>query len=89
MDKVFGCFYSLDTAVGIFSLEIGEEQLLKRIISSIGNVDATKIKNSKKLYNIRNWGNISQAMGLINNFPLEICDKVNVTIQDYLYYLSG
>ncbi|PEA84737.1 replicative DNA helicase [Bacillus pseudomycoides] len=73
---------SSDTAVGIFSLEMGEEQLLKRMISSAGNVDATKMKNPKKLCNIKDWENISQAMGLINNLPLEIYDKANVTIQE-------
>ncbi|WP_410985641.1 replicative DNA helicase [Bacillus cereus] len=73
---------SSDTAVGIFSLEMGEEQLLKRMISSAGNVDATKMKNPKKLCNIKDWENISQAMGLINNLPLEIYDKANVTMQE-------
>ncbi|PEP87512.1 replicative DNA helicase [Bacillus pseudomycoides] len=73
---------SSDTAVGIFSLEMGEEQLLKRMISSAGNVDATKMKNPKKLCNIKDWENISQAMGVINNLPLEIYDKANVTIQE-------
>ncbi|EMA6341712.1 MULTISPECIES: replicative DNA helicase [Bacillus cereus group] len=73
---------SSNAAVGIFSLEMGEEQLLKRMISSAGNVDATKMKNPKKLCNIKDWENISQAMGLINNLPLEIYDKANVTMQE-------
>ncbi|AIK36852.1 replicative DNA helicase [Bacillus pseudomycoides] len=73
---------SSDTAVGIFSLEMGEEQLLKRMISSAGNVDATKMKNPKKLCNIKDWEKISQAMGLINNLSLEIYDKANVTMQE-------
>lgn len=73
---------SSDTAVGVFSLEMGEEQLLKRMISSAGNVEATKMKNPKKLCNIKDWENISQAMGLINNLPLEIYDKANVTMQE-------
>ncbi|MDC2864679.1 replicative DNA helicase [Bacillus sp. BP-3] len=73
---------SSDTATGIFSLEMGEEQLLKRMISSAGNVDATKMKNPKKLCNIKDWEKISQAMGLINNLPLEIYDKPNVTMQE-------
>ncbi|MBC6972584.1 replicative DNA helicase [Bacillus sp. Xin] len=73
---------SSDTTVGIFSLEMGEEQLLKRMISSAGNVEATKMKNPKKLCNIKDWEKISQAMGLINNLPLEIYDKANVTMQE-------
>lgn len=73
---------SSDAATGIFSLEMGEEQLLRRMISSAGNVDATKMKNPKKLCNIKDWEKISQAMGLINNLPLEIYDKPNVTMQE-------
>lgn len=73
---------SSDVAIGIFSLEMGEEQLLKRMISSAGNVDATKMKNPKKLCNIKDWENISKAMGLINDLPLEIYDKANVTMQE-------
>ncbi|PEI43789.1 replicative DNA helicase [Bacillus pseudomycoides] len=71
-----------NTVVGIFSLEMGEEQLLKRMISSAGNVDATKMKNPKKLCSIKDWESISQAMGLINNLPMEIYDKANVTMQE-------
>ncbi|MCR8856518.1 replicative DNA helicase [Bacillus pseudomycoides] len=73
---------SSDTATGIFSLEMGREQLIKRMISSTGNVDATKLKNPKKLCNLKDWEKISQAMGLINNLPLEIYDKANVTMQE-------
>ncbi|MED1404298.1 replicative DNA helicase [Bacillus mycoides] len=69
-------------ATGVFSLEMGEEQLLKRMISSTGNVDATKLKNPKKLCNLKDWEKISQAMGLINDLPLEIYDKANVTMQE-------
>ncbi len=49
---------------------MGEEQLLKRMISSTGNIDATKLKNPKKLCNLKDWEKISQAMGLINDLPL-------------------
>ncbi|WP_242294605.1 replicative DNA helicase [Bacillus cereus group sp. BfR-BA-01381] len=73
---------SAHTATGIFSLEMGEEQLLKRMISSTGNIDATKLKNPKKLCNLKDWEKISQAMGLINDLPLEIYDKANVTMQE-------
>ncbi len=45
------------------------------MISSTGNVDATKLKNPKKLCNLKDWEKISQAMGLINDLPLEIYDK--------------
>ncbi|MBJ7988086.1 DnaB-like helicase C-terminal domain-containing protein, partial [Bacillus cereus] len=73
---------SAHTATGVFSLEMGEEQLLKRMISSTGNIDATKLKNPKKLCNLKDWEKISQAMGLINDLPLEIYDKANVTMQE-------
>ncbi len=73
---------SADTATGVFSLEMGEKQLIKRMISSTGNVDAMKLKNPKKLCNLKDWEKISQAMGLINDLPLEIYDKANVTMKE-------
>ncbi|KIV71331.1 Replicative DNA helicase [Bacillus mycoides] len=69
-------------ATGVFSLEMGEKQLIKRMISSTGNIDATKLKNPKKLCDLKDWEKISQAMGLINDLPLEIYDKANVTMQE-------
>ncbi|SFI02977.1 MULTISPECIES: replicative DNA helicase [unclassified Bacillus (in: firmicutes)] len=69
-------------ATAIFSLEMGDKQLLKRMVSSTGNIDGTKMKNPKKLFSLEDWNKASKAMGTINNLPLEIYDNAGVTIQE-------
>ncbi|EOP68317.1 replicative DNA helicase [Bacillus cereus VDM006] len=71
-----------DTAVAIFSLEMSSKQLLKRMISSVGNVDAMKMKNPKKSFNLDDWNKASKAMGVINTLSLEIYDDAGMTIQE-------
>lgn len=69
-------------ATAIFSLEMGDKQLLKRMISSTGNIDGTKMKNPKKLFSLEDWNKASKAMGTINNLPLEIYDNAGITMQE-------
>ncbi|KEK25718.1 replicative DNA helicase [Bacillus gaemokensis] len=71
-----------DTAVAIFSLEMSNKQLLKRMVSSVGNVDAMKMKNPKKSFNLDDWNKASKAMGIINKLPLEIYDDAGMTMQE-------
>ncbi|WP_028400582.1 replicative DNA helicase [Ectobacillus panaciterrae] len=70
------------TAVGIFSLEMSEKQLIKRMISCIGNVPAKKLRNPKHLFSIPDWQQTSQALAEIGTLPLEIYDRAGVTTQD-------
>ncbi|ENQ3106549.1 replicative DNA helicase [Bacillus cereus] len=71
-----------DAAVAIFSLEMSSKQLLKRMVSSVGNVDAMKMKNPKKSFNLDDWNKASNAMGIINKLPLEIYDDAGMTMQE-------
>ncbi|PHA00917.1 replicative DNA helicase [Bacillus pseudomycoides] len=71
-----------DTAVAIFSLEMSNKQLLKRMVCSVGNVDAMKMKNPKKSFNLDDWNKASKAMGIINKLPLEIYDDAGMTMQE-------
>lgn len=67
-------------AVGIFSLEMGRKQLLKRMLSSSGNIDAQKIRTS----NIKgeDWSKLTHAMGSISNMNLRIFDRPGIMVND-------
>lgn len=64
----------------IFSLEMGEKSLNKRMLSTIGRIDGYKMKNPKQLFNDKDWTNYSNAMGVLSNMNLHIYDKSGQTI---------
>lgn len=65
-------------AVGIFSLEMSRPQLLKRMLSSAGNINAQHIRTSKLIDT--DWSKLSGAMGVVSNLNLRIFDRPGVTI---------
>ncbi|WP_188387604.1 replicative DNA helicase [Priestia taiwanensis] len=69
-------------AVGIFSLEMASEQLLKRISSSIGNINGMKMKNPRRYFSVEDWQIFSEVIARINEWKLEIWDKPSVTISE-------
>jgi replicative DNA helicase len=64
----------------IFSLEMPKKQLLKRLISIAGNIDAQKMKNASEDFTDHDWKKLSQALGILNNLDLHIFDKPSVTV---------
>jgi replicative DNA helicase len=64
----------------IFSLEMPKKQLLKRLLSITGNIDAQKMKNAKNEFTDYDWRKLSHAMGALNSLDLHIFDKPNVTV---------
>ncbi|MBP1950046.1 replicative DNA helicase [Virgibacillus litoralis] len=64
----------------LFSLEMGEESLNKRMISTIGNIDGHKMKNPKQFFNEQDWADFSDALGFLSNMNLNIYDKSGQTI---------
>ncbi|WHY15733.1 replicative DNA helicase [Peribacillus frigoritolerans] len=65
-------------AVGIFSLEMGRKQLLKRMISSNGRINAQHIKTSNLID--KDWGKLTGAMGDVSNLNLRIFDNSGITV---------
>lgn len=63
--------------VAIFSLEMGEEQLLERMISINGNIDGNRIKTGELTPN--DWESVTQAMGMMNNKNIRIFDDAGIT----------
>jgi replicative DNA helicase len=64
----------------IFSLEMPEEQLLKRMVSNAGNIDAQKMKNPVSYFSDQDWGKSTQAMGELHTLPFHIFDKPAIDV---------
>lgn len=69
--------YEEGDIVAVFSLEMGEEELLKRMVSINGNVDGNRIKTGE--LTDEDWQKVSQAMGVLNNKNLRIFDEAGIT----------
>jgi replicative DNA helicase len=64
--------------VGIFSLEMSKPEIMKRMISSLSEVDANRIQSG---YLTRNdWMNISQAAASLSAASIYIDDSANLTM---------
>lgn len=69
-----------DKTVAIFSLEMGAEQLANRILSSLGQIEGTKLTSGNLLNN--DWKRITEARSQLNNAKIYISDDVGVTVGD-------
>ena len=69
-----------DKTVAIFSLEMGAEQLANRIISSLGQIEGSKLSSG----NLRNndWKRITEARSQLATAKLYISDDAGVTVGD-------
>ena len=66
--------------VGLFSLEMSKEQLVDRLISSIGQIDSWKLRNGK--LNDDDFRNLNEAYGLLAEANLYIDDAGSATIME-------
>ena len=65
-------------SVGIFSLEMSKPEIMKRMISSLAEVDATRIQSG---YLAReDWARINQATSSLSDARLYIDDSANLTM---------
>lgn len=60
--------------VSMFSLEMGKEQLLERMLSNLNNIEFEKIKKGN--LSDKEWGEIARATGMLGTKNLRIYDKV-------------
>lgn len=63
--------------VAIFSLEMGQKELLKRMVSINGNIDGNRMKTGE--LNPEDWNKLTQAMGALNNKNIRIFDDAGIT----------
>lgn len=66
--------------VAIFTLEMRAEQLVTRMISSLGQIDAKKLQNGS-LQN-QDWKRVNEAMSQLAELNIYIDDSPGVTIAD-------
>jgi replicative DNA helicase len=71
-----------DVVVSIFSLEMPEKQILKRIISADAWIDASMMRDPKTFFKDEHWEIYSDAIARIEKWPLKIYDNPSTTVQD-------
>jgi len=67
-------------SVLIFTLEMRAEQLLSRMVSSLGQVDARKLQNGS--LHTRDWQRVNEALSELGDTNIYIDDSPGVTIGD-------
>lgn len=66
--------------VAIFSLEMGAEQLVMRMLCAEGNIDAQRLRTGS--LTDEDWGKLTMAMGSLSNAGIFIDDTPGVRIQE-------
>lgn len=61
----------------VFSLEMPAQQLISRMISSIGRIDQTKVRTGQ--LKDEDWPKLTTAVNLLNNRPLFIDDTAGIS----------
>jgi len=67
-------------SVLIFTLEMRAEQLLSRMVSSLGQVDARKLQNGS--LDTKDWQRVNEALSQLGDTSIYIDDSPGVTIGD-------
>lgn len=62
----------------VFSLEMPELSLLKRMASNIGNIDAQRMRNPKQNFGGDDWAKFTMSMGQLGSMPFHIFDQPTV-----------
>ncbi len=66
--------------VGIFSLEMSQEQLVQRLLSSEAGIESQRLR--KGLISQNEWEKLSVALGNLNELPIFIDDTPNITVTE-------
>ncbi|MGM8212844.1 replicative DNA helicase [Virgibacillus sp. W0430] len=66
--------------VAIFSLEMGAEQLVSRMLCAEGNIDAQRLRTGK--LETDDWGKLTMAMGSLSNAGIYIDDSPGIRVSD-------
>ncbi|MGL5973022.1 MAG: replicative DNA helicase [Oscillospiraceae bacterium] len=65
-------------SVAIFSLEMGKEQLVSRVLSSEGNIPSQNLKNGR--LSSDQWIRLAEVSDVISNCDIYIDDSSNITV---------
>jgi len=64
-----------------FSLEMPKRQLQKRMISSIGKINGSRMRNPNARFNDEDWTKYHKALGIYGDYKLHIYDKSGQTVE--------
>ncbi len=68
----------LKLPVAVFSIEMADEQLVQRMLGSVGRVDQHKLRTG--MLHDDDWSRLSHAMGRLHDSPFIIEETVSLTI---------
>ncbi|WP_416825187.1 replicative DNA helicase [Ectobacillus polymachus] len=71
-----------NAAVGIVSLEMGREQLLRRMMSCVGKISGEKMKNPKRWFDRADWENTVRATVELAQLLITIYDKAGMKLHE-------
>jgi replicative DNA helicase len=66
------------TGVAIFSLEMSKEQLVMRLLSSVGRIDSQRIRTGK--LRTEDWPRLTRAVGMLSEAPMFIDDTPAISV---------
>lgn len=69
-----------DLPVAVFSMEMGSEQLAQRLVSSVGRIDAQKLRKGQ--LSDEDWDNFTAALHRLETKPIYIDDTPGLTITE-------
>lgn len=69
-----------NTGVAVFSLEMSKEQLVMRLLSSVGRIDSQRIRTGK--LHEEDWPKLSRAVGMLTEAPIYIDDTPAISVLD-------
>jgi len=69
-----------DQNVAIFSLEMGADQLVQRMLCAEGNIDAQRLRNGQ--LQADDWGKLTMAMGSLSNAGIFIDDSPGIRVSE-------
>jgi replicative DNA helicase len=64
--------------VAVFSLEMSKEQLVMRLLSSVGRIDSQRIRTGK--LRSEDWPKLTRAVGMLSESPIYIDDSPAITV---------
>ena len=69
-----------DENVAIFSLEMGADQLVMRMLCAEGNIDSQRLRTGS--LEAEDWGKLTMAMGSLSNAGIYIDDTPGIRVSD-------
>ncbi len=64
--------------VAVFSLEMSKEQLVMRLLSSVGRIDSQRARTGK--LHDQDWAKLSRAVGMLTEAPVYIDDTPAISV---------